>query len=365
MSRPAPAPLGILVAKPPESPQKDEELGPLWPSQSAYLAELTTAGTAYGFLVYVFTPAGVNWQNRRVRGYRFHSGRWQQGWFPLPQVVYNRILDRRVEKNEPVAALRERLGVPWFNTAYLDKWQVHQVLTGRALPLALPHTELYQQPSQAARLLGRYRTLFLKPTRGSLGRGILRLSRASALAGHLLRRGRMGKNPWPQPWKRRLSSRPYIVQQGIDLARVGASHFDLRLLVSKDGSGRWRLTSAAARVAVPGAAVSNQAAGATLVKPGAALAQAGLPHPKGKRLLPWLAGLAVPVAEAVEAGTGYCLGELGIDVGVDRAGRPWLIEVNSRPSKNELGPPEPRRLRLSSRRVLQFAGYLLRQGERP
>lgn len=37
------------------------------------------------------------------------------------------------------------------------------------------------------------------------------------------------------------------------------------------------------------------------------------------------------ITPLIEAALGMTLGELGLDLGVDRTGRIWLLEVNSRP----------------------------------
>nr|MBO2476611.1 hypothetical protein [Bacillota bacterium] len=53
------------------------------------------------------------------------------------------------------------------------------------------------------------------------------------------------------------------------------------------------------------------------------------------------------------------VGELGLDLGIDRLGRIWLIEVNSKPflqMTREAGSPHI--LGLSVQRPLRFARYL-------
>ena len=44
--------------------------------------------------------------------------------------------------------------------------------------------------------------------------------------------------------------------------------------------------------------------------------------------------LAVEIASLISRNSEGLTGELGIDIGIDTEGNPWLIEVNSKPSKN-------------------------------
>lgn len=52
------------------------------------------------------------------------------------------------------------------------------------------------------------------------------------------------------------------------------------------------------------------------------------------------------------------LGELGLDLGIDRRGRVWLIEVNAKPYRKVLDAGPKKGVRLSFRRPMAYARHL-------
>jgi predicted ATP-grasp superfamily ATP-dependent carboligase len=59
--------------------------------------------------------------------------------------------------------------------------------------------------------------------------------------------------------------------------------------------------------------------------------------------------------EKKQAGT---YGELGLDIGMDIYGNPWLIEVNSKPRKTTETDFSMKIVRNSFKRPLQYSSYL-------
>jgi hypothetical protein len=66
--------------------------------------------------------------------------------------------------------------------------------------------------------------------------------------------------------------------------------------------------------------------------------------------------LAIETAETICSSSAGITGELGIDIGVDPKGELWIIEVNSKPSKNfEDGGGK---IRPSAKALIQFCTSL-------
>ena len=75
-----------------------------------------------------------------------------------------------------------------------------------------------------------------------------------------------------------------------------------------------------------------------------------------KMLLTEMKELAIETAIIIERESSGITGELGIDIGIDQEGNPWLIEVNSKPSKNfEDGQMK---IRPSAKAIIQFCAKL-------
>ena len=121
----------------------------------------------------------------------------------------------------------------------------------------------------------------------------------------------------------------FIIQQGINLLRIGKVPFDLRVNVQKPYR-KWEVTAMIAKMMAPGKVVTNYCQGATLVEFDQALLRAGLDRAKSikvKELLTYLAERTASVLNEKYRG----LRELGLDIGLDGSAEPWILEVNTKP----------------------------------
>lgn len=91
----------------------------------------------YGISMFLFFGDGVNWLNRTIYGYTFipatrNRGHWIRKNFPFPDVVYNRIRSRIIEKQSAIIQLLKKFDqdthIKLFNTRFLDKWEVYEAL---------------------------------------------------------------------------------------------------------------------------------------------------------------------------------------------------------------------------------------------
>lgn len=338
-----------------------------------YFRSLAAFGRPLGIPTYMFSVRDVDWNRRVVRGFRwFRGGRrgWRRGEFPFPDVVYDRLLSRRAEARPAVQATRQRLlalpGVHYFNPGYFDKWDVHQRLAQRPeLAAYLPETRPLTSVADVRDFCRRYRTVFLKPTGGSLGLGIAVIRRRGR--GYLLtqstragsvHRSFPGFGALSPQLKAYVGSRNYIVQQGLPLARLGRRCFDVRIIMQKDTGGRWQRTKSYARVAPPGSMTSNLSGGGTAVRLGTAL-RAAFGKNGGRRIAREVHSLAAELTPLIEEQIGGTVGEFGLDLGLDRNGKVWIIEVNSKPYLQMTpGSGSRRAIQLSALRPLRWARYL-------
>lgn len=346
-----------------------------------FLQELIRFSRGMNILTYVFASEGINWSKSFVKGYvyNFSKDTWVAREFPLPNVVYDRIHSRSVETSREVQLAKRRLwSLPtlnYFNPRFLDKWDCHQLLWNvPEVKQFIPETYKYQTIERLIKLLERFSTVYLKPSRGSLGRGIIRITRLGQNSYQCKYRvGGMsnisnvvtGRVALHKLISRIVKGKPYIMQQGLHLQTFHGAPFDIRILMQKNHKGEWCRTKMLARVARKGSITSNLSSGANAAlmvdvlrdvfnedtrKPG------GL----GNRVR----NMAEVVANALERQMGVILGELGIDVGVDVKGNIWLIEINSKPYKameTEKGSVEI--IQNSVTRPLGYAKFLWKQAK--
>ncbi|MGN7760867.1 YheC/YheD family endospore coat-associated protein [Paenibacillus sp. 22594] len=341
-------------------------------AEPEFCTRLCRAAPLYDLQVIVFHPYGVASDGRTVSGYSWEDGQWKSVCTSAPDVLYNRCLitspqDKRAASSA-LAALSRSL--PW-SRGIPDKWGVYEILRrSRRAAGYLPETRLYKDTGELGTMLAeREQGVFLKPRAGSHGKRTLhavRLPRSKG--GGISLRGRDGANlpfqhvfgsldeglGWVQDFT---GSRRYIIQPYLQLTDSCGQPFDVRVLMQKNGHGAWMLTGMAVRLGRPDSLTSNLHGGGTAVAPlPFLLAEYGK---SGEELLQELATAAALLPPLLEEACGR-LGELGLDFGLDPAGRIYLLEANSKPGRTVFRLTGDRRAaRLAAENPLRYTRHLL------
>lgn len=359
--------LGILVS----GYNAKNSFSPFGPTTS-FFNEVADIYRKRGGVISVFRPQDVDWEARTVRGLIRRGGAWRKTVLSLPQCVYNRVVSRQWERSEAMTTWVQRCkdaSIPFFNENFLNKWHVHSALEKQesAIPY-LPRMVSYQGEEQLQEMFSHFHTVYFKPANGSMGRGIVRLRRTqsgyqavspgginkhfSNLAGlhRYLHKLRHGKS--------------YLLQQGLRLIGVNGRPTDFRVLVQKNNTGQWAVTSMIARLG-QNRIVSNVSRGGSMVSALRALHICGPWHGGARPTPQKLKNVALKLADLLEKALPGHYAELGVDLGVDVNGRIWLLEVNSKPSKTTSARPlpegveePPKRARPSVLRMYDYVSHL-------
>jgi len=342
--------------------------------EDRFCRQLAAEAAELGLAVIVLDPNGVGEPAGRVTGYMLENDGWIRIEAAMPPVVYDRRFasgaKARMAAGRALSRLREH-GAAILGGSLPGKLEVHRALQRNpAIRRLLPPTYRFRGAGQLEALIAPYPGgLFLKPSSGMQGRGTLAISRHER-PGEWIVTGRSMRNG---PYRRRLQDlssietaaariaegRVYLVQPLLPLHLPGGEPFDIRALVQKDGSGRWRYTGAAARIGRPGTATANLHGGGSACRIEPFLA-AHYAEEDAKRLLRDIRGASLLVAELLELSFGR-FAELGIDFGIEPGGRLWLLEANAKPGRASFaGSGDERTRRLSVRRPLQYARYLMK-----
>lgn len=297
---------------------------------------------AAGLTAYVFTPVHVDWQRGIVRGYRYRQGQWQARQFPLPNVVYNRVPNRKLEENREVRLVKRRLrakGIPYYNACYLNKYDLYRILQADpVVQQCLPWTRQVRSRADIQEGLKRFGSIYLKPKHAFAGKGIFRVSLEANGWSFRYRQGGVNRRirgvSRAELWhllERQMARRSYIVQQAISLAHYQGRAFDVRLLAQKDGVGRWQVSGMGIRVAGKGSITTHVPNGgyiapASEVLPAVFAANA-------KQVQDNVSRLAMVIAPRVERGYNGLFGEMSMDIGLDAQGHPWFFEANAKPMR--------------------------------
>ncbi|GGA35757.1 YheC/YheD family protein [Paenibacillus physcomitrellae] len=291
---------------------------------------------------------------------------------PTPRVIHNRAIYSGTGARQKITRLGSQ-GIIVFNanTRY-SKDEIHLLLAGNpSLAGCQPHT-MPATLSGIAFMMQRYNDLILKPARGSVGQGIMRLRQDMGIW-RLLHRSSRGKRPerwietrlgkgskmmWPLPVIRQLRRVPYLVQERLPLAEFDGRPFDLRITVQRGLDGKWRITGQFAKLAAPGGFLSNIAQGGSAY-PAENILRAVMPSGMAASALAGARSLAFKVAEHLSAKLPL-LADLGMDIGITADGRIYFIECNGRDQRygfREAGMDAV--WRDSYRRPMAFARHLL------
>lgn len=334
--------------------------------------DIIRTGKELGYLVYVITVKELRLGNHYVNGYVPGPGKsWISVQLPPPEVVYNRIPTREDEAKPAVARkLAECLeypGIRLYNPYFFNKWSLFEWLRGsNATARHVPATRRLRSARTLAAMLKTHTSLYLKPETGKAGKGIMRvIYHASGELPYRLQIQSGKKNVtykaatverlWSRIGKERGDSR-YIVQQAIELATCKGRPFDLRVLVQKNGKGGWSMTGIGARLAGSRSITTHVPRGGSVEEPSSML-EAMFGPERSLSILKSVSGTALLIARQIERASGYMLGEMSMDLGVDEKGGLWFFEANSRPMKFD----EPDIRRLSLERIIQYSQHLYRQ----
>ncbi|MBD2848259.1 YheC/YheD family protein [Paenibacillus sp. IB182496] len=343
--------------------------------ERAVYQRMITAGRALGLDVYVFTPQDVHDASGRIHALQYdpRSGRWSRSWRPFPMLIYDRCRIQRSQRFEQLKRFRAKYShLQFLNRPMRNKWTVYQTLSKeKRFRPHLPHTRIVERTADIAEAARTYNLLYLKPINGTGGRGIARLEQRSGSTWLLQGRDHARRIIRPERvsaermlsrlarWD--LKGQRYIIQQGIELTLPSGRVHDYRMLVQKNGEGRWQLTGCAARIGAKGSVTSNLHGGGRAVQMRTLLKSWLDKEGSTAQVEERAAELGVQIAEHLEASY-EALCELALDLAIDRNGHIWLLEVNPKPAREVFARAgEQATYRNALIRPLEYALWLYRQ----
>lgn len=332
--------------------------------------DLIKVGRERGALVYVTRIQDLKLGQKRINGFVYQPERrsWSRMLVPFPQVVYNRIPNRKDEQRPEVQQLlkaclkHSRLRL--FNPSFFYKWTLFEWLNKSKLTRKfVPATRKLSGPHDLEVMLSLYQQVYLKPVKGKAGAGIMRVEHPRNKQGPYILRVQGGKKSaatthttFAKVWsavKSHAGSEEYIVQQGIQLAQYEDRPFDLRVLVQKNGQGEWSVTGIGARVAGKYSITTHVPRGGSIHEPETVLT-AALGIEAAKRTLINIRMASLGIARQIEKASKHTLGEMSMDLGMDTKGQIWFFEANSRPMKFD----EPDIRKRSLERLIEYSQFI-------
>jgi glutathione synthase/RimK-type ligase-like ATP-grasp enzyme len=233
----------------------------------------------------------------------------------------------------------------WIKT----KWLVKH----RKLKKFIPRTMLFNSKNLDL-MLAAFSTIYFKPTDGTGGADIIRIKRKDSGYQIQLKSVKSYYSSRKSLYIKlhRISKkRSFLLQQGIVLATTKGRPFDVRVMVQKTTKGKWVSSATFTKIGRTGKVATNYHQGGKLgyffqTMAGAGYKSASIRRKKEK--LEWLGCTVGNQFDSYKKG----FRELGLDVALDGKGKPWILEVNTRP---QFYPLKHMKDKSMYRRILSFS----------
>lgn len=218
----------------------------------------------------------------------------------------------------------------------LSKWEKQRVLAeDPKVSRNSPDTCLFDW-EQLSEYLSKYKVVYLKPVVGAGGRGIIRVSKWEE-GGYLLQAGCRKKQlqSWGQ-LKKQLGKRiegkgSYMLQQGIDVLTVDGQPVDFRLLLLKP-KDKWKYMGVMGKQAAKDKMVTNHIQGGKALTLQQSLKKSGMATKVDERQTEGEMRKLAKRTSVVISKYYPHVRELGLDVAMDKRGKLWILEANTKPA---------------------------------
>lgn len=320
--------------------------------RSSLFRSFIQAGDSEKPFIYVFTPEMIDWQNRVVTAWYYRTGKWIKHISPLPDVIYERVPNRKAENlaqvQSCISQLKTLTKCQIFNQGFFNKWSVHEWLfQNETTQKYIPETVLSPSVQTLQQMLEKHEMVYLKPIRGSLGLGIFRITYSSSKGYYcrfhggdrnILHRFTTLESLLSHYFhKNKQKFKGYLAQQGIQLIQIQKRPVDFRVHVHKDHTDQWKVVGIGSKLAGIGSVTTHVRTGGTLLST-QQLFDKNFGN-KAELMLQSLKDTAINISEVLEENADGPLGEIGMDMGIDQNFRIWLFECNAKPGRHIFDHP--------------------------
>lgn len=312
-------------------------------NEKGYFYELAKRAKSHNILCFRFVPSSIHPVTQKVTGEQFNSttNEWEQGEFPIPEVIY----DRCFYKDDPhssqckaiVKWLKTREDILFLGHGLPDKLQLYKAIAETNLSPYLLDSEPVASGESLIQSLSPKQSAIIKPVNGSQGKGIYLIEKATNEViiqtdkqnTHISRTFTTFHSA--SSWLNELiQQQDYFVQPYVNLKDRKSHPFDIRTLIQKNEKGNWEEICRGVRTGMKDGIISNLSAGGTITSFESWINS--LPASKSefinKELDDVLSRIPIILEQKFPP-----LFELGVDIGVSESGAIWILDINSKPGR--------------------------------
>lgn len=337
-------------------------------NEASYLRALINEGRKLGATVFLFAHRDVI-NERSVKGFSpSEDGTgWKSAIYPRPDAV----IDRCRRPTPDAKGFRQRTRYLFVNSKFTNKWSITKLFSKeQRVRNWIPQTKSFSRENLSS-MLKKFAAIYLKPGNGTGGRSVVKIAKRSygyellgRTNGQKKRHERFSSfdalyrycSRWSENEK--IRDGMFMVQQGLDLELLPGKVVDMRLLIQKNGEGKWEVTGEGMRIGGTNSPTSNLHGGGKAATAESILYRRFGPK-KGNDIIQKSRSMAHTIVSVVEKHFGRMM-EIGLDIGVDVNGDIWLIEVNPKPGRDIFKKIGSKQLyKTSVQRPIQYAMYLI------
>lgn len=197
----------------------------------------------------------------------------------------------------------------------------------------VPRTMLFNKKNLLS-MLSSYPVVFFKPVHGWGGTNIIRIERKGS--GYRTQYNKV-KSTYStidllySKLKRFSNHKSFLLQRGIHLAKTKGKPFDIRVMVQRTDEGEWVSTGIFTKIGKKGMVVTNYNQGGKIGYFDQTMSGTVYNESTIRQIEDQLMKLGVSIGKIFSLHDEN-FRELGLDVALDTKGKPWILEVNTRPS---------------------------------
>ncbi|MFD1735478.1 YheC/YheD family protein [Bacillus salitolerans] len=278
-----------------------------------------------------FSYGGVDFAQKKIKGWDYEDGKWRQREVRFPDVIINISGPRTERQVELHRQLKE--SIPFTSFSVGNKMKVYKMVKkGKVFSDYLIHSEELKNEALLFSSLNQYKKIVIKPFSGNKGKNVLFLEKIDFNHFQLVdqEKKRMLSRVDLRELIRRLKrENRFLIQPYIECKTKAGLTYDFRLHVQKNGKGEWEVTLIYPRISGNQKLVSNVSSGGYRGELDMFLQdEFGDNYFDMKRTLEYF---ATSFSSHLDEQYQCSFDELGIDIGVDRNQKLWIFEVNWRP----------------------------------
>ncbi|MCE7791886.1 YheC/YheD family protein [Salipaludibacillus sp. CUR1] len=296
------------------------------------------AGLQTGATVYFFTAKDFIKKRNKIKGvyYDRSQKKWRRKLFPFPDIIF-RLGGTYTGNKYPSfnRSLKSRKTLVLNRLKSFDKYTQYKVLrkkssTASALPITKELS--LKKKQQLFQFINRHSNVYIKAKYSFQSRGVMRVRKKGTNSFEYLyfrrkriRQGIVSKSQLIKILTKFFKRKPLFIQKEIPIVRHRGKPFDIRIEINKTLNGKPKVSAYCVKEHPKGVFTSKNSKSYKLRN--FFLRKYTYSDQYVTSLIKKIDQVCYATYEALESGYGP-LGEISVDLGLDKNGKLWIIEAN-------------------------------------